>query len=452
MNDIFPIAPQDGFSTPVFLGLSLLLGVGFGFFLERAGFGTAKNLTSIFILRDFRVMRVMFSALLTAMLGSLLLDRLGWLDLSLVDYDPTYFWSMLVGGLIFGVGFYVGGFCPGTAVVAFVRGRWDAPAFLVGIMAGIYGFALLFEGVGQESWFLDFFAPKDATHQTLYGDGPAWPWALGITAIAVVAFMVLPPVERRFRLRSLEELEGRDPPAPEPEFRRRPNPALWNRLAPALAFCAALALALLEWEDTEPRVSGISQTDAVTALDQAQSLSVDVWTLASWVLADSHASAKGEPASSLVLDLRPAGSVPAVPGAQHLAGTSNSGLDAVAMAASWINDTLPQGGRNTRFVLFGGGDPQEEGLQLGLRRLGWQVYRLDGGVAAWERDLLGTTTEWPLPPMDAGDARDARQAITAWLGGSRSELPPRLVFTGAVPPPIKVATAKAKGAGGGGCN
>ncbi|MBT3224551.1 MAG: YeeE/YedE family protein, partial [Proteobacteria bacterium] len=247
MTNLFPIAPLHGLPVITYLGISLVLGVFFGFFLERAGFGSAKNLTSIFLFRDFRVFQVMFSAVVTAMIGLQLLSQMGLLNLGLLAFDATYFWSMLVGGVVFGVGFYVGGFCPGTAAVALARGSWDGLAFLVGIVLGIYGFALIFDGVGTEEWFLAFFQPADAVQQTLYGASAAWPWALGITIIALVAFKAVPLVEKHLAYSTVEQLRAIAEKKPVP-----PNspPAIAGyllRVGPVLAIASVLALIGLEF-------------------------------------------------------------------------------------------------------------------------------------------------------------------------------------------------------------
>ncbi|MFC1833179.1 YeeE/YedE thiosulfate transporter family protein [Thermodesulfobacteriota bacterium] len=126
------------------LVVAVLIGFCFGFVLERAGFGDARNLTNIFYFRDMRVLRVMFSAIVTAMLGLVLLSYLGLFDYEMVlEYAllPTYFWPQLVGGLIFGMGFVVGGYCPGTSVVAVTSGKLDAVVFIVGLVAGVGVFA-----------------------------------------------------------------------------------------------------------------------------------------------------------------------------------------------------------------------------------------------------------------------------------------------------------------------
>lgn len=119
-------------------------GVGFGFFLERAGFGSARKLMGQFYLTDLSVFKVMFTAIVTAMLGLFYLGRAGLLDLSLVYVTPTYLLPQIAGGLVLGVGFVIGGYCPGTACVAVSTGKLDAVVFLAGVVFGIFLFGEAF--------------------------------------------------------------------------------------------------------------------------------------------------------------------------------------------------------------------------------------------------------------------------------------------------------------------
>jgi uncharacterized membrane protein YedE/YeeE len=124
--------------------ISVLVGLGFGWALERAGFGRSTNLTSVFYGRDFRVLRVMFSAIVTAMIGLYFLDLLRILPLPSVGILDTYLWAALVGGLVFGAGFILGGWCPGTSIVGLVSGKVDAALFMVGLVLGSMLFTLGF--------------------------------------------------------------------------------------------------------------------------------------------------------------------------------------------------------------------------------------------------------------------------------------------------------------------
>ena len=128
------------FGDNVGLVVAFIIGIGFGFFLERAGFGNARKLAAQFYLTDLRVFKVMFTAIVTAMLGVYYLSVLGFMDLSLVYLTPTFLAPQIVGGLILGFGFVIGGYCPGTSVVALATGKLDAILFVLGLTAGIFVF------------------------------------------------------------------------------------------------------------------------------------------------------------------------------------------------------------------------------------------------------------------------------------------------------------------------
>ena len=130
------------FSLPVFVLVSLVLGFFFGFFLERAGFSSAMKLTGQFYFRDFSVLKVMFTAIIVAMVGIAYFAMLGWLDMSRVYVPPAFIWPQIVGGLLLGAGFIVGGYCPGTSVVAAAIGKLDALFFIAGILIGIFLFGV----------------------------------------------------------------------------------------------------------------------------------------------------------------------------------------------------------------------------------------------------------------------------------------------------------------------
>ncbi len=96
-------APQLG------LVVAFVLGIGFGWALEMGGLGNSRKLAAQFYFRDMTVFKVMFTGIVTAMLLTLGAGALGWMDLSLVYINPTYVWPQIVGGLIMGVGFLLGG-------------------------------------------------------------------------------------------------------------------------------------------------------------------------------------------------------------------------------------------------------------------------------------------------------------------------------------------------------
>jgi uncharacterized membrane protein YedE/YeeE len=126
------------------LAVALSIGIAFGASLERAGLGSARKLAGQFYLTDFTVLKVMFSAIVTAMLGLFWLGRLGLVDLTRVYVPETYLLPQLMGGLVFGLGFVLAGLCPGTSCVAAATGRGDGAMVVAGMFCGILLTGVLF--------------------------------------------------------------------------------------------------------------------------------------------------------------------------------------------------------------------------------------------------------------------------------------------------------------------
>jgi rhodanese-related sulfurtransferase len=120
--------------------VNLAIGVGFGFVLERAGFGSSKKLTSQFYLNDMSVLKVMFTAIITCLVLITATSATGLMSFDKLWVNPTYLASGIIGGFIFGVGFVIGGYCPGTALTAVATLKLDALGFIVGLLGGILTF------------------------------------------------------------------------------------------------------------------------------------------------------------------------------------------------------------------------------------------------------------------------------------------------------------------------
>jgi hypothetical protein len=97
------------------------VGIAFGFILERAGLGDPRKILGQLVLRDFTVVRVMFGAIVTAMLLLVVSAALGIVDMTTIAVPPTDIGAQVLGGVIFGGGFAVAALCPGTACVAAER-------------------------------------------------------------------------------------------------------------------------------------------------------------------------------------------------------------------------------------------------------------------------------------------------------------------------------------------
>jgi uncharacterized membrane protein YedE/YeeE len=144
-----PFSELWAFSDGTRLLFGVLIGFAFGFSLERAGLGSARKLVGQFQLTDLTVFKVMFSAIVTAMLGVFWLTRLGVLDQSALYVPETFLGPQLVGGVVFGAGFALGGLCPGTACIAATTGRGDGLAVVFGMFAGVLAAGLGLEGARE---------------------------------------------------------------------------------------------------------------------------------------------------------------------------------------------------------------------------------------------------------------------------------------------------------------
>jgi rhodanese-related sulfurtransferase len=144
-------------------GVYLVIGVLFGMTLESAGFGNSKLLAAQFYFKDMRVFKVMFTAIIVAMTLIFLASSTGLMDFNLVWVPPTYLWPGIVGGLIMGVGFIVGGFCPGTSLVAMASGKIDGIFFVGGVLFGIFIFGETVSGIAvffESSYMGRFTLPE----------------------------------------------------------------------------------------------------------------------------------------------------------------------------------------------------------------------------------------------------------------------------------------------------
>lgn len=139
-----PFYELGRFGDGTSLVIAVVLGIAFGWCLERGGMGSARKLSGQFYFTDLSVLKLMFSAIVTAALGLFWLSWAGLLDLSRVYVPETFIAPQLVGGVVFGVGFAVGGLCPGTSCVAAATGRRDGLALIAGMLAGVFVFGEAF--------------------------------------------------------------------------------------------------------------------------------------------------------------------------------------------------------------------------------------------------------------------------------------------------------------------
>lgn len=172
---------------------AVLIGIAFGWALERAGLGDARKLAGQFYLTDLTVFKVMFSAIVTAMLGAYWLGRLGILDLSRVYVPETYLLPQLAGGLLFGGGFVIAGLCPGTSCVAAATGRGDGLLVVLGMFCGVLVTGLAFAPLSR---FYESTARGSLTLPQVL-DAPYGVVVCGVVVMALAAFHLAGRWERR---------------------------------------------------------------------------------------------------------------------------------------------------------------------------------------------------------------------------------------------------------------
>lgn len=123
---------------------AFVIGIGFGFALEQAGFSSSRKLAGMFYGYDTTVLKVFFTAAIVAMLGTKFLNYLGMIDMDFVFVNQFYVYASIIGGGIMGAGFVMGGFCPGTGISALSIGKIDALVYLLGGAFGAFLFGELY--------------------------------------------------------------------------------------------------------------------------------------------------------------------------------------------------------------------------------------------------------------------------------------------------------------------
>ncbi len=389
-----PLFTNDLFGHGTGLLLGTLVGFAFGFVLERAGFGNAKNLAAQFYLTDTRVLKVMFSAIATACAGMGILAGFGVLDLSQVTVPETFIGPHVAGGLLLGIGFIVSGYCPGTGVVAMASGKLDGLLSVVGVMAGSFLFGLVYDPIER------FYLSGAMGSVTL-------PRLLGIPYPVVAAAVVAMAIGAFIGGEKLEEVFTKRVGVPMPPA----SPRLRNRVFAGFAATAVLGLATMAVPSravpSPPRVAG-----TITPLDLAKKLvssPQDIW----------------------LLDLRAAGVAARarIPGALTLAPDDRGARFAASLPAT------------RSLVVYG--DADLPALPEGVRSHPGEVLVLSGGWEAWQKAVLTAPTppESPTPTLIAEFRMQS--ALNGFFTGARAAEPVKLQ--------VKAAAAAAAPKKGGGC-
>ncbi len=192
---MFPLTYFNELSVNSEYFLAFVVGILFGFFLEQAGFGNARRLALTFYFKNLTVVKTFFTAIITAMVGIILLDHFSILAMDQSWINPTYLWPAIVGGLIMGVGFAVGGYCPGTGFVGLATLKVDA---LFNIIGGILGMVIFIEVFPLiEKFYIAGPLGERATLQEFFSF-PAGVVGAGVIIMALAAFFASEWAEKKF--------------------------------------------------------------------------------------------------------------------------------------------------------------------------------------------------------------------------------------------------------------
>ena len=402
MNALAPFLELSDLGPGAALAVAVAIGIAFGWALERAGLGSAPKLAGQFYFTDLTVFKVMFSAIVTAMLGVYWLGRLGLLDLARVYVPETYLLPQLAGGLLFGAGFVVAGLCPGTSCVAAATGRGDGVLAMLGMWVGVLATGLAFRSLSS---FYESTARGSITLPQLLHI-PYGVVVCGVVAMALGAFRVSGRMASRV-----------GPPPPAATNRSRGVPAaspasisshaggaagatLGRAVVAVVVFFGVLAVfagspyrAAHAVVDVQRLATAVAhEGDHVTAIE-----------LAEWI--------RGRKAGLRVIDLRGASEFETY----HVPRAERIDIESLSSIPFRQTDTL---------VLVSGGGAHAAQAWVLLQALGFRKsYFLRGGLREWIDDVMNPTI---LATASPGAMAEFKRVgtISRYFGGV-----PRIVDT-----------------------
>jgi hypothetical protein len=192
MGPLIPLDIIDPSWNNVF---ALIIGIAFGFVLESSGFSSSLKLAGVFYGYDFVVLKVFFTAAITAAIGLYYFYYLGWIDMSMIYINPTYIAPGIVGGIIMGLGFILGGYCPGTSYCGVAIGKIDAIVYSIFMMVGIFIFSEFYPLF--ENFYNSGFIGNPTVYETL--GIPVSVFMIILIVIALAAFYITSLIQKKVK-------------------------------------------------------------------------------------------------------------------------------------------------------------------------------------------------------------------------------------------------------------
>ena len=359
--------------TPLGFAMAGLIGLFFGFFLERAGFGSSRKLTAVFYFKDMAVIKVMFTAVITSLVGYHYLVLLGLVDPGGIYVLETYWGAQIVGGLLFGVGLVGGGWCPGTAYVGIASGKGDALFFLVGAVLG----SIIFN---------ELYAWIEPLHTGLRG-GALFLWeSLHLPRMIVILLFCVVAVGVFIACTKLEKRYG-----------GLSGPGWNNRIVHGAAGVVLIALALgfLFVPFPEPKEeTGLSvEVAPETVLSEIVAAKDHIYAtdLADMILSDKQ--------DLMVVDIRPVEAYKKF----HIRTAVNIPLHRLT------SDGAIDLSHTGTIVLYSNGTTHAAQAWLELRHMGWRnaFVLMDGILGFWRECLTPPSLKGIVDPVAANSAQAA---------------------------------------------
>ncbi|MBI5276059.1 MAG: YeeE/YedE family protein [Burkholderiales bacterium] len=373
------------------------IGFAFGYTLEMAGFGDSRKLAGQFYFRELTVFKVMFTAIAVAMTLLFGAAGLGFVDFSHVWVNPTYLGSGIVGGLIMGVGFIVGGFCPTTSLASASTGRIDGMLFMLGGFVGAFLFGeteAYFDGWYNNAGYLGRLALDQ-----VFGV-PAPVLVVTIVGAALLLFWGAEYVERRMGPANA----GRQP--------------AWLGFGAAVLMAAALVVLAIGSPTREDRYSRLvfkrteaSRQEGSAAQAVTRTYSADEMLERRLVFtspAEAYKARYMQAVKPVYLDVRSESDF----NLYHLAGSVHVPLERLERI---VPDLLAEPRANTVFFVMGNGEAAAVAGWKLLVASGLQnVYVLEGGINRWIATF--GARDPALKPLAGGGPDQLRYAFPAALG------------------------------------
>lgn len=344
-----------------------LIGFAFGFTLEISGFGDSRKLAAQFYFTELTVLKVMFTAIAVAMTLTFGAVAVGILDFGQVWVNPTYLSSGILGGLIMGVGFIVGGFCPTTSLASASTGKIDGMFFMLGGFVG----AFLFGETEQffTNWYNNSGYLGRLTLDQVFGIPVGW----------VVVLVVMMALFMFWGSEQLERIFGRKDLSKEPKLRVYGAGAL---------FTLALTVALIGSPSLEEKYNNLkfTRTETIPQLDGKDPV-INTYTFTADEMlerrlvqvspAELFKTVYNQNINLIMLDVRPESDY----NIYHINGAINIPLDKLEPI---IPDLLSEPPANSVFALMGNDETAatEAWRQLSASSVP-NVYILEGGVNNW---------------------------------------------------------------------